>query len=514
MRNAQAIPSREVSRRARAADPLNASKRVPALARIGVLIGLALGAMQGAHAIGLVDAYEAALGHDPEFAGAIQERRAGEANIGMGRSYLLPNLSATYANYRNGTGTTVFGEQYPGGKYSYFQSYHSYSGNVQFRMPLVNFEGIARYRYGKAAAAEADAAFVGKGEDLVVRVMTAYTDAVYALDQVALATAQKKTLDAQLASNEALYKNGQGTRTDILETRSKLELARADLADAQDNLDNASHALEALTGMNATLDVQQLDRLSDQFEPTLPSPAGFDQWRDIALDSNADLIAQRHTIEAMHQQVNVARAGFLPRVDLVASVGKNQSNTLDTIGQRYFQKQAGIEVTIPLFSGGMVKANTEQASANYERAQDDLLDKTNKVLLELRKQYNLCTSSLTRIGALEKAVESATLQITATRKSVEAGVRTNVDVLTATQQLYESKRDLARARYQYMIASLQLKQAAGILTEADLFDLSRWFAPADQVTPIAKITVTASGMTASITVSPAAHGAGQASSSN
>jgi outer membrane protein, protease secretion system len=475
VRIAQDLTSWTLSRGAHAANP-RCDRRV--LTRLTISIALALGSVQAAHATSLVDAYEAALGHDPQYAGAVQDKRSGDANVAIGRSYLLPNLSASYANYRNWNHVTQFNDPYcPGGECFYPQNYRSYAGSVQLRQPLINFEGLARYRYGKAAAQAADATFDDKRQDLVVRVLTAYTDAMFALDQVALATAQKKTLDAQLASNSALYKNGQGTRTDILETSSKLELARADLADAQDDLDNAIHALEALTGLSASVDLASLDRLSERFEPTLPSPLGLEQWRDIALDSNADLIAQRHTVEAAHQQLQVVRAGYYPRVDIVASIGKNQSNSLDTVGQRYLTKQAGIEITIPLYSGGMVQASSEQASANYARAQDDLADMTNKVLLELRKQFNLCSSSMTRIQALEKAVESATLQITATRKSVEAGVRTNVDVLTATQQLYQSKRDLARARYQYMIASLQLKHAAGTLSEQDLFELAKWFVP-------------------------------------
>ncbi|MCG5075610.1 TolC family outer membrane protein [Paraburkholderia tagetis] len=455
----------------------NAKATRPLLARLGVSIALALASTQAAHAIGIVDAYQAALEHDPQFAGAMADKRAGDANVAIGRSYLLPNLSASYGTYRDWTSTTSFGPQFNNNTTSQYNIYHAYAANVQLRQPLINLEGLARYRYGKAAALASDAVFTGKSEELMVRVLTAYTDTLFALDQVALATAQEKTFQTQLASNEAQLRNGQGTRTDVLETNSKLEIAKADLADAQDNLDNSSHALEAITGLSASLDVASLDRLSEHFEPTPPSPGGFEQWHDIALDSNADLIAQRHSVEAARQQMQIARAGYYPHVDLVASIGKNQSNSLDAIGQRYFTKQAGIEITIPLYSGGMVRASTEQASANYAHAQDDLLDKTNKVLLELRKQYNLCTSSMTRIQALEKAVESATLQITATRKSVDAGVRTNVDVLTATQQLYQARRDLARARYQYMIASLQLKLAAGILNEQDLYAMAEWFKP-------------------------------------
>src|ERR1700684_2771905 len=190
--------------------------------------------------------------------------------------------------------------------------------------------------------------------------------------------------------------------------------------------------------------------------------------------------------------MKVVHAGFYPRVDLVASIGKNQSTQLDTIGTRYLTKSIGVEITIPLYSGGLVQASTQQAQANYERMQFELQDKTDKVLLDVRKQYNLCVSSLTRIDALRSAVDSASLQIEATRKSVQAGMRTNLDVLTATQQLYQAKRDLAHARYQYLLANLQLKRAAGILTPQDLLEIAQWFVPPNQETPLAKAAISVS----------------------
>ncbi|MFL9922587.1 TolC family outer membrane protein [Paraburkholderia fungorum] len=458
---------------------------------VAVSGGLMLGGISPAHALGLTDAYEGALAHDPVYAGAIKERQAGDANLAIGRSYLLPNLSANYSSYRDWTNTTYLGSQYAGDG-SIQQQYRAYSGAVSLRQPLINLEGLARYRYGKAQAQASDATLTDRSEDLLVRVLTAYTDTVFALDQLALASAQTKALEEQLAANNSMFENGEGTRTDILETTSKLELARADVADARDALDNASHTLEALTGLPATLDVAELDRLSDSYSPELPSPASYEQWRDIALDSNAELIAERYSVEAARQQLHVVQAGFYPRVDLVASLGKNQSSTLDTIGQRYLTKTVGIEVTIPLYSGGFVKASSEQASANYERMQFELEDKTNKVLLDVRKQYNLCMSSSTRIDALRSAVESAELLITASRKSARAGMRTNLDILLAEEQLYQAKRDLARARYEHLIANLQLKHAAGILTAEDLYDMARWFVPYTRVTPIARVGVTVS----------------------
>ena len=455
---------------------------------VSIGLGLTLGPAGSAQALGLADAYEAALGHDPAYAGALKEKEAGDANRDIGRSYLLPNLSASYADYKDWTGTTYLDTV--DGNQSVNQLYHAYSAGVSLRQPLLNYEDLARYRYGKAQALASDATFIDHSEDLLVRVLGAYTDTVFALDQLALASAQKSALDEQLAGNESMLKNGEGTRTDILETRAKAELAEADVVDARGNLDDAAHALEAITGLPASLDVGGLDRLSDSYQPTIPSPATFEQWRDIALDNNAELIAERHSVEAARQQLEIAHAGFLPHVDLVASFGKNQSDSVDTIGQRYLTKSIGVEITIPLYSGGLVSASSAQARANYQRIQFELQDKTNTVLLDVRKQYNLCVNSLTRIDALQSAVTSATQLITATHKSVQAGMRTNLDVLTAEQQLYEAKRDLARARYQYLLASLQLQHAAGILTAQDLYQMAQWFVPTGATAPMAKDVAT------------------------
>ena len=255
-----ALPLRGTQPRADGRMPMIVGTRLRTLF-VAATLALAFGTSKPAHALGLADAYEAALSHDPVYAGAEKEKEAGDANIAIGRSYLLPNLSANYSNYRESTNTTYLGA--PAGTGDSNATYRAFSEGISLRQPLINFEAMARYRYGKAQALAGDATFTDRTEDLLVRVLSAYTDTVFALDQLALASAQKNALDEQLAGNESMFQNGDGTRTDILETRAKAELAEADVADARDSLDNASHTLEALTGLSATLDVAGLDRLSD-----------------------------------------------------------------------------------------------------------------------------------------------------------------------------------------------------------------------------------------------------------
>ncbi|MDF3886707.1 TolC family outer membrane protein [Cupriavidus basilensis] len=437
-----------------------------------VVTGISLFTVPAAHALGLIEAYEAALAHDPVYAAAIKENEAGQLNRTIGRAYLLPTLSANYADYRNWLRQTYLNTRI--GDVSQDQRYRSFGGAIALRQPLVNYEGIARYRYGRALAAASTATFSGKSKDVLVRVLSAYTETLFALDQLTLASAQKRAYDLQLSANRKLLEKGEGTRTDVLETHARSDIADADLISARDAFDNAAHALEAITGIPFD-EMQGIDGLSEDFRPYQPQAERLADWRELAMTQNDDLVSARHSVEAARQQAEIQRAGFLPRVDLVASLGQNQSNTVNTINQRYATKAVGIEVTIPIFSGGLVKGSMDQAFANYERAQFDLDDRTNRVMLEVRKQFNLHEGSIGRIAALQRAVESASFLIASTRKSVAGGLRTNVDVLNAERQMYESRRDLARARYQYLLASVQLKYAAGTLMPTDIVALAEQF---------------------------------------
>jgi outer membrane protein, protease secretion system len=159
----------------------------------------------------------------------------------------------------------------------------------------------------------------------------------------------------------------------------------------------------------------------------------------------------------------------------VASASKNNSDTTNTINQNTNSRSIGVQLNIPLYSGGSVSAATSQAVSNHEKAQADLDAKTSQVLVELRKQYNLTVSGVSRIAAAEKSLSSARLLIEATQKSVKGGMRTNLDVLTAQQQFFEAKRDLALSRYNYLLSFLRLRYSAGTLALADLQEISTYF---------------------------------------
>lgn len=437
-----------------------------------VLAALAAHALP-ASAIGLLQAYEAALKNDPTFQSAIHENEAGQENRVLGRAGLLPSASISYSGSRNRsdvTTTNILGEN------TTHPAYTSKGAYLQVKQSLLNVDAFARYKQGIAQSNYSDAVFSNRKQDLVLRLVGAYADAQYAEEQLKLVKAQRDTLAEQKRVNERMFEKGESTKTDVLETQSKYDVAEAQLIEAQDALATARNTLSTLVGM----DVTSLDPMVPDFKVQALQPASFEQWRAIALEKNPEIESLRYGVEAASQEVLKARAGHAPRVDLVATLSRTDSETLNTLNQDQKNRSIGVQVNIPLYSGGYVNAASRQAVAGRERAKTDLEAKTNLVLVELRKQFNLVQSGVTRIDANEKSVKSAELLVDATRQSIKGGIRINLDLLNAQQQLFAARRDLAQARYNYLLSYLRLRNAAGTLGGDDLQLVASYFRPAPQ----------------------------------
>jgi protease secretion system outer membrane protein len=282
--------------------------------------------------------------------------------------------------------------------------------------------------------------------------------------QRAMYTEQKKV-------NDRMFEKGEGTRTDMLETQSKLDLSEAQMLEALDNQQVARATLASLIGQEVT----SLDELAPQFRIAPLPEGGFETWRKIAQEHNPDLEAQTYAIEAAKQEVNKNRAGHTPRVDFVASYSKSSSETLNTYNQDQTVRAIGVQISIPFYSGGAVSSSTRQAVAGLEKARDELQIRTDKVMLDLRKQYTTVVSSVSRIRALDRAVESGELLVKATEQSIKGGVRINLDLLNAQAQLNTTYRDLAQARYNYLTGWLRLKAAAGTINIDDIKEIGAYF---------------------------------------
>lgn len=436
-----------------------------------VLGVIALFQISNASALGLMEAYEAALQNDANYRAAYFDNQAGQQFKEIGLSNLLPNVSANYSVNRNNADVTT--ERFSVESTEH-RSYKSEVGSIQLRQPIVNLDGVARYRQGVAQTKYSDTQFVARKQELMVRLVGVYASAKYAEDQLALAIAQRDAFAEQRKANDRMFTKGEGTRTDMLETQAKFDLAETQVLEANDNLTNARNALVAMVGMEITV----LDSLAEGFSVQAMQPESYEEWKAIALAQNPEVAALRYSVEVAQQEVNKNRAGHAPRLDAIASVVHNTSDTTATFNQTSDTRSLGLQLTIPLYSGGSVTALTSQAISNHEKAQAELDGKINQVLIELRKQFNLTLSSRLRIDALVKSVNSGEVLVLATKKSVSGGIRTNFNVLDAQQQLFEAKRDLALARYSYLLSYLRLRSAAGTATVADLQNIASYFVTA------------------------------------
>lgn len=440
--------------------------------RRGVIALAAFLAAGQAGAVTLQQAYEAALKNDPTYRMSFYDKEAAKENRIIGRSSLLPSVSASLSSSRNVADIdeliqTTAG---PGHRLS-SPRYISRSDVVQLRQPILNLDGIARYRQGKVQAEQGEAAFEASTDEVTVRAVSAYMDVLFADDQVALSEVSRNMYQEMMHVNQRLFEKGEGTKTDMLETQARLDLSEAQLTEAKDNAVAARETLAGIIGM----DPGPLDRLGDNFRPVTITPGTFEDWEKIAREHNPELAAARLAAENARLDISRNRAGHYPRVDFVASYSKGDAESINTYTQNSVNRTVGLQVNIPIYQGGAISAVTRQAAANYAKAQSDVDARTSKVMVELRKAHSLVVSSVHKIEALEKAVDSGKLLMKATEQSIKGGVRINLDLLNAQQQLYTSQRDLAQARYTYLIAVLRLRAAAGTLDSSAVREVAAYF---------------------------------------
>ena len=421
-----------------------------------------------ANAIGLIEAYEAAVANDSVYRSATHENEAGQQYKVIGRANLLPNISANYGYNRNNQDITA---QSNNNTISEKRNYTSENGSVQLRQPIFNLESWARYRQGNAQTNLSDKQLEVSKQALITRFFGLFASANYAEDVLALEKAARDGFKLQEDANKLMAVRGEGTKIALIESQAKLSLSEAQVIEAEDNLTDSRNALATMLGK----DVTALDMLTDGFNVQPMQPASLEEWKEIALAHNPEMAVQREAVEVASQEVKRNRAGHAPRLDAIASISKSDSDTTSTFKQNIDTKSIGLQLNIPIYAGGAISALTAQAQANHLKAQDDLQTKTNEVLLDLRKQYSTLQSSTLKIDALKQSVASAELLVTATKKSLIGGVRTNLDVLEARKQLFETKRDLSQARYNYLVAYINLRKAAGTLTVADLEKISPYF---------------------------------------
>ena len=445
---------------------------------LSALIGLASvpGARAQAHGAAVVPAagpaafeaaFAAAQSQDAEYRGARFELESREQNRPLARSGLLPNVAATYSESR------VRGERVSpnalGQDFTQVLDYRNPVGALQLRQPLFNLDAALRYRSALVQIDGARAVFTARGQELLDRLGSAYLQRLFAEEVVALAQAQVQLLQAQTESAEQRFVRGEGTRTEVADVKASLALAQVQAIEAMDQRDLADRALARVTG-GGPLPLRSLaeDKL------WLPLPAdGVQAWIDLALAHSPSLEARRLQLESARQEVQRARAAHLPRVDLVASAIDARNDTLSTLNQRARQYSAGVQITVPIFSGGAVEASVKQARADADRTEADFDNDRAQLVLDVRRQYQAVHSGRLKVDALNEALVASSIGLEGARRGLAAGLRTPADVLDAVRRVFQSRRDLAQARTESLLARLRLQTLSGMAPAEIVADMDR-----------------------------------------
>jgi protease secretion system outer membrane protein len=285
---------------------------------------------------------------------------------------------------------------------------------------LFNLQAVAQFRQGAAQANLAQARLAYNTQDLLIRVLQAYTDLLFGRDQFDYYLAQRDAFKEQMVVNMRRLDKGEGTVTDVLETKASYEMSEALTIEARDVVENNKRKLEAIIGepLKSANDVRPLIK---RFQVKPLNPRAFELWRDTALASNPEILASQHNEEVARQDMQKYVAGNYPVISAVATWGQQNSYYISTINQQAVTSTAGIQASWALFNGGQTTGLISQSRANFEKAQAQSDEARTRVITELRKQYDAVLSSELKVAALNRAVDSATELTKAMRLSIKGG---------------------------------------------------------------------------------------------
>ncbi len=435
-----------------------------------------------APAADLLAVYQRALQNDPQLKEAEATRLAALESKPQAIAALLPQISGsgTISQERdkgqsNQTETAeangeIFYESFPfNGRVN--TTTHKYG--VDLSQNLFNWSNWVALRRADSQVAQAEADYQAAQQDLISRVAQRYFEVLAAEDDLDAQRANVESVNRQLQQAEKRYQVGLIAVTDVEEARAAHDSGAAAVIAAKRTLASAQESLREITG-------DAFDYLARPIEPldlATPDPTSEDRWVDMALQQNLSLVSSRLAADIARENVNAARSGHYPTIDLVASRYKNSvgGDYINANGTPYgstsldqYQNVIGIQISVPIYTGGMVSSQVRQAVYQHRAAKERVERVARQTEHDARDAYLGVLSEISHVHALKRALESNAVALKATESGYEAGTRTAVDVLSSRRQWIQAQTDYSRSRYDYMVNMVKLQQAAGILTEQSL----------------------------------------------
>jgi outer membrane protein len=415
----------------------------------------------------LFDIYLEALNKDPVFLAAGAQRLATYEAVPQARALLLPNIrldadaDLARQNFMEGLpdgGTTHFSEK---------------SYTLSLTQTLYNRDRFILQRQADKRVKQADADYEAVRQDLIVRVADRYFNVLAAQDNLEFARAERIANERRLEQTEQRFRVGLIAITDVHEAQAAYDLSTAREIQAENLLDNAIDELAELIGRQPGV----LSILQQDVPLIKPDPPDIDQWVDAASESNLQIIAARYNAEIARDEIERQRSQHYPTLDLVGShnfTDLGGGRLGGSRGTEIATSRIGVQLGLSLYEGGRVTSQVRESRERFEEAVQGLAGEQRATTRQTRSSYLNILSDISQVKAFKQSLVSTRSALEATQAGYEVGTRTIVDVLEVQRTFFEAKRDYARSRYDYILDTLRLKQAVGILRPADLEAVNEW----------------------------------------
>ncbi|RXS42354.1 outer membrane channel protein TolC [Idiomarina sp. 29L] len=436
---------------------------------LSAAVGIALTTVSfTSNAEDLAQIYRLAVDNDPTLLRAAAERNAIQKGVDIAKSGFLPQVTGQ-AGYSDSSS-----ESFQPGIGSYDIDTDGWQAGVSLNQSLFDWSVWKNADIAEKQAYQAEISYNNAQQELMLRVVNAYFQALQAKDDLSFAEAEKKAIKRQLEQTKQRFSVGLTAITDVHEAQAQYDSAVAREIQARNAVEIAYESIREITGQYPQT-LAALD--TETFSPSDPAPEDVMKWVKKAENSNLSLLESMVQVEIAEQQIKLQQAGHYPTVSLSANYSANdidrtiQGEPSPDTG-RLDSRSIGLNVSVPIFSGFRTSAEVSQARDNYVASSQQMVQTRRQIEREVRNAYYEVSASIASISAFQQSVVSAESALKATEAGFEVGTRTIVDVLNSTQNLYNAKRNLSEARYGYIRQMLRLEQAAGQLQENDLLAIN------------------------------------------
>lgn len=461
------------------------------LKKISLLIGLACVVSTTAYAANLMDAFQAALNSDPIYKQAEATYNTNKALIPIARAGILPTIGLTGQVDRSKTQTNYGGAgEYPGAGANGSIALQTQEYTLTITQPIFNWAAFKQLQQAQAAVQQAAATYSAAGQDLIIRLATAYFNVLEAQDILRYSEAQQKALQRQAEVAHQRYQVGLDPITSFYKAEAAYDAARAQYLANQNDLENAQESLREITGSYYS----DLKTLAHNFPLVSPSPMKINQWVKTSLDQNLNLRSARFGVLAAQQNIKVQSAGNKPTLNAIGQYGETNNRSLMNNEQGTQDNRTGLvglQLNFPVYSGGITGANTQQAEAQYQLAIAQMEQTYRETVANTRKAFLSVNSQISQVEADRQSIKSHIAALNSIQAGYQAGTQTILDVLQAQSDLFNAETEYTQDRFAYLLNTLKLKEAAGILSPNDLSNINYWLSDSTSLPADAASSATA-----------------------